>query len=166
MKELSREKREKKRYPKQMDMGFSFAYDMKTKVKFQRLNQGQEKDLINKIYSATSRNVSADGLCFVSDQKFERGATLHLEVYVPTSDNAVNMEGRVRWSKDVIPKEPQKKIFDTGVYLTSVEGQKVKDTVYYDDEYHVVWSPVLELILGTFRKIAQGETSVRELSED
>ncbi len=154
MKDFSAEKREHKRHSARVDINFQFAYDVKAKLKFQRSEGDVDNDDLTP-HSAVSQNVSSDGLCFISDQKLEKGAPLHLEVFVPTSKKIVNMEGEVRWSEKEGSEASVKKRFNTGVHLRSVEGQLVQETVYYDEVYKIVWSAVLESILGTFRKAVQ-----------
>ncbi|MBF0523310.1 MAG: hypothetical protein HQL24_09685 [Candidatus Omnitrophica bacterium] len=70
------------------------------------------------------------------------------------------MEGAVRWSKPLPPSQPSSKLrFETGVRLTAVEGHPVEESVYFDKTYKVLWSGVLESVLGGFRLLAQAKKS-------
>ena len=70
-----------------------------------------------------------------------------------------SMEGKVRWSKEILPEPAERYKFDRGVKLIVVEDKPVAKTIHYDKEYRVPWSIVLESVFGGFKKIARGKLS-------
>ncbi|MBF0532279.1 MAG: PilZ domain-containing protein [Candidatus Omnitrophica bacterium] len=97
---------------------------------------------------AAVKNVSAEGLCFVSNRRLKPGDRLDMELCLPGFKEVVRMEGEARWSAQSAAGE---KIYDTGVRVKTVSGKSVPETVYFDQTYHLYWSAVLESILGRFR---------------
>lgn len=147
----SDEKRRHERREAQLEIRFDYKYDIETRVEYQLLKKGQEPSPV-KCY-ALSKNISASGICFVSKHQLKQGDCLRLEVYVPYAAEPVQMEGEVRWSDAVSDQEMAKQTYQTGVLLTSVNGQSVAESIRYDKEYHVDWSIVLESVLGSFKDI-------------
>ncbi len=164
-KQKSREKRKYNRYDTEVEIYFRVNYDIKTLVKFQ-LYDTRERLLSTRKYSALSRNVSAQGLCFCSSKKLQRGNFLHLEIYLPKRRNPILMFGQVRWSR-VVPS-PQKKAqkFVTGIKLIMVDDIRVQDTIHSDKKHRVIWSVVLESILGNFRMFAQKIRKTRTVAKN
>ena len=148
------EKRQYERYDTELRVYFDRGFEVETKVKYQILDKQKEKPISRK-YAALSKNVSAEGLSFVSSQQLEKGDYLHLEVYLPTAIRPVRMEGEVRWSNPVAKEKHQGPLFQTGVLLKKVNGETVDQTVHFDKEYHVNWSNVLESVLGSFKDLAK-----------
>ena len=145
------DKRKYERYDTEIQIYFAVTYDIQTKVEFQVLDESKES---LKKYSAVSKNVSAEGLCFYSEKELKRGDRLYLEVYIPGSKKPIGMEGEVRWSQGMMTAK-KKKVFDTGVKLLVVNGESVAKSIYRDDKYQVIWSTVLECVLGNFRILQQ-----------
>jgi hypothetical protein len=44
------------------------------------------------------------------------------------------------------------KSFVTGVEIRKVDGVDIEQTVYFDEQYGVTWSHLLERVLGNFAK--------------
>jgi Tfp pilus assembly protein PilZ len=149
-----RERRKYERYATETKVYFRVVYEIKTKVEFQIVYEGKGNGLSQK-YSAISKNVSVEGLCFASNKQLQKGDALYLEVYLPQRKQPIRMQGQVRWSQPISPEEKQIHLFDTGVKLTNVEGKSVMASIYYDEANHIVWSVVLDSIFGNFRKLAQ-----------
>ena len=42
-------------------------------------------------------------------------------------------------------------LFDTGVNLLSIEGKSVPDSIHRDETHHIIWSNVLDTILGNIK---------------
>ena len=147
------EKRVHERFDTEVKIYFQFEYDIKTKVEFQRVNE-KLKQASNK-YLAYSKNVSTAGICFTSEHRLIVGDNLFLEVYVPGSEIPIAMKGEVKWSQESGGSGYGKSLYDTGVKLITVEGQPVKESIYFDERYQVEWSAVLESVLGSYRKLAQ-----------
>ena len=143
---MQNEKRCSERYKTDAKIRFSSFYDFDTKVKYTSPN-------ITKKCFAQSINVSVEGISFVSDQLLENGEQIDMDVFIPTSENAIHMEGEVRWSRKM--HEESEDQFNTGVKLLTVEGEPVHDSIYFDEEYNVEWSVVLEKILGEYSKIVR-----------
>jgi len=153
MSKQSDERRKFERYDTEVKIYFDVKYDLKTKVKFQFIDKIKHK-IMSRKYSALSKNVSAEGLCFISGQQLKKDDTLHIEVYLPGQRDPIHMEGTVEWSKSASYLKVKDR-FETGVRLKKVNGKDVTSSVYRDEEHHLVWSVVLESILGSFKIFAQ-----------
>jgi len=159
------EHRKHKRYEAERKIWFDFSYHMETKMKF-KVADDMKSRISSRKYLALSRNVSSEGLCFVSGKKLEKGSHLDLEVFLPGDQEQIRMEGEVKWCDYVQGDEVEQsenQQFDTGVKLVSVEGESVHDTIYFDETYQVEWSTVLESILGKFRVIMQDKKKKEEM---
>ncbi len=143
-----REKRKFERFSTEKEVFFTVTFEVKTKVNFQVVDPRHDQILPAK-YPALSRNVSAAGISLVSLKKLDPGDILILEVYTLFSREPVFMEGQVRWCKPAL--DPHEGKFETGVLLTTIEGRDVRETFYHDEQRRVVWSGVLEAVLGSFR---------------
>lgn len=161
------EQRKQKRYEAEQKIYFDFSYQVEAKMKFQ-VSDNVKKSNFKRKYLALSRNVSSEGLCFVSQKKLEKGSFLDLEVFLPGNHEQIHMEGEVQWcscTQDDLLNESENQQFDTGVKLVSVEGQPVQDTIHFDEIYQVEWSTVLESILGKFRILMQDKRKKEEMGE-
>jgi hypothetical protein len=148
------DRRKYERYDTEVKIYFRVNYDIKTKVKFQLLNNLGEK-LLSEKYFGISRNVGAEGMRFSSNKKLNRGDVLYIEVYLPRQKQPVCMTGEVRWSKEISPYPVKKYKFDTGVKLIDILGKPVAKSIYFDKKHSIVWSIVLESIFGNFRKFVR-----------
>lgn len=148
------ERRKYDRYATEAKIYFRVTYDLKTKIEFQVVDKEKGRSL-SKRHAAVSKNVSAEALCFISKHKLKEGDFLLLEVYLPKGKKPIHMEGRVVWSKAAAPREKMRQLFDAGVRLTTVDGNAVKESIYFDSTHQVMWSVVLESVFGNFRKLAQ-----------
>ena len=147
----SREKRRHERFDTNKEIFFTVSYEIKTKVNFQIIDQKSDKILAPK-YLAVSRNVSAEGICFTSLRKLKLGDVLILEVYALESKDPVYMEGEVKWSNPTSANPADEGKFDAGVRIVTVEGRSLTQTFVQDASHKVVWSAVLESVLGSFEK--------------
>ena len=145
------EQRKHERYDTQVRVYYFVTYDVNTKVRFQILDKAHRKNSTQ--YSAISKNVSAEGICFLSGKELQKGDGLFLEILLPGSKAFIPMEGEVRWCQKTNAKFRTK--FEVGVKLSKVDGQPVEKSIYHDKEYQVIWSIVLESILGNFRILEQ-----------
>ncbi|OGX09090.1 MAG: hypothetical protein A2Z88_08245 [Omnitrophica WOR_2 bacterium GWA2_47_8] len=157
----SPDKRKYDRYDTEVKVYFYVNYEVKTKVDYQVLDKKQKK-LEHEKHHATTRDVSAQGMCFLSNEKLNKGDWLYLEVYVPKSKKPIPMEGEVRWSENMKEDKKEKSKFYTGVQLKAVNGIPVDASIYFDESYRIVWSAVLESILGNFRKFAQKREKIEK----
>ena len=148
------ERRKYERFDTEIKIYFRVTYDIQTVVKFQVIDKHKDQ-VSSRKYSALSKNVSVEGLAFVASKELQRGERLHLEVYLPGQKDPVEMNGEVRWSKVLPPGVKDRKKFETGVRLITVDGKSVAETIHYDEAYKIVWSAALESILGNFRIFMQ-----------
>lgn len=147
MSDKKSEKRKFDRYSTDAKVFFQVVFDLKTKVDFQLLDKETRKARSRR-YSALSKNVSIEGLCFCCGQKLNVGDLLLLEVEIPGKKSFVPMQGEVCWS--TADHEESSK-FNTGVHLITVKDQAVDTTFQYNEQDQVVWSGVLEAIIGNFK---------------
>jgi hypothetical protein len=137
------------RYDTELKVYFELKYDIETRVEFKVIASTHKENHFHK-YSGLSKNVSVEGLCFVSKKKLEKGDVLIIDVYEPKVKGPIVMEGQVRWSKKAPDGAKEKDMFYTGIKLISVNGKLVSDSVYFDKKYNVVWSVVLDSLFGNF----------------
>lgn len=142
-------RRKYKRFCLERELYYHFPYEFSSKVHIQ---SHQEQSCRHK---AQIKNVSTEGLCFHTSEHLHEGDDLDLEVFIPGLDEPVNLRGEVSW----INQTPEDGGFDTGVKLIQIEGKPVKDSIYFDQQYGVYWSDVLESILGKFRILEQEKKS-------
>ena len=147
MKKNPEEKRKFERFKTETKVFFQVVFDVKTRIDFQVMDKETGK-FLSRRYSALSKNVSVEGLSFCCGHKLNIGDLLLLEVEVQGYKNLIRMEGQVKWSL-ANSDDPNK--FDTGVKLLTVDGKAVPKTFYRDENNEVVWSAVLESILGNFK---------------
>lgn len=133
------------RYDTDVKVHFYVPYDLKTKINFQ-FKQTQQDASLNRRFSGITKNISAGGICFVSELRLQPGDYILIDIYLPGIEKPISMEGEVRWCK--VNEEGLQ--FYTGVQLTKVYDKPVEDSIYYDQEHQVIWSNVLEQVLGSF----------------
>lgn len=154
MKNISHERRISQRYDTELKVYYQVAYDVKTKVRFQVLDSGQEQ-VQHRKYSGISKNVSVNGLCFESKKKLKRGDHILLEIYVPNVSVPIHMRGEVRWAHTISGVSGIRIASRVGVELISVEGKSVYRTLHYDKKYDVIWSVVLDSLFSDFKSMAR-----------
>ncbi len=163
------ERRKHKRYNTEAEIYFDFIYDLQTKVEFELIDQKDEKALSKK-YSAVSRNVSVGGIAFRSSHKVKQEDLLHMEVYLPGTEEPINMKGKVEWCKPVRPSYEDRlledvegrRVFEVGVRLLLVNDQSVEESIHHDQIYDVDWSIVLEHVFGNYRLLMEGKHKPKE----
>lgn len=82
----------------------------------------------------STRNISAEGICFESDEKFNIGTHVNLEVDLKDEKTPVSLIGEIRWCSEIkIPGQKTKR-YVSGVKLVNIpksdEGRFLK---YYCD---------------------------------
>lgn len=130
------------RYDTEVKVHFYVPYELNVKVDFEVAEEGAQKSR----YSGVTKNISAGGLMFTSEKRLEKGGNLQMELYLPNAEKPIALSGDVRWSRPL----PTGLHFSTGVQITKVEGQTIENGIYYDQEHQVIWSPLLETVLGNF----------------
>ena len=78
----SDERRQYERYDTEVKIYFYVNYEIKTKVDYRVMDKGGEVPR-DKKHHALSKDVSAQGMCFISNEKLNNGDQLYLEVYLP-----------------------------------------------------------------------------------
>ncbi|KPK96494.1 MAG: hypothetical protein AMJ95_13945 [Omnitrophica WOR_2 bacterium SM23_72] len=154
MKKSKKERRKYQRYNTEMELYFRVLYDIRTKVRFRILDTVKERHT-PKRYSGISRNISVEGLRFVSNKKLKKGDVLLLEVYAPNVKVPIQMQGEVRWSQRLLQRGKKKNMFDTAVKLTLISGKPVTDSIHFDPGYKVAWSSVLEDLFGSYKAMVK-----------
>ena len=146
------ERRGFERFDTEVKVYFHVHYNIKTIVKFRVVKKETAKV---KKHLAFSRNVSIEGMSFISGMELSIGDALSLELYLPSQKEPILMKGEVRWCRPLAGVSAPKKRFETGIKLLEVNGVTVAASIHYDRENRVYWSAVLESVFGSFRKLAQ-----------
>lgn len=133
------------RYDTNVKVHFYVPYDLKTKVNF-KFKEPFPDESLNKKFTGVTKNISAGGICFVSDQRLLKDDCILIDIFLPGVEKPISMEGEVRWSK--VSEEGLH--FYTGVQLTKVFDKLVEESIYFDQEHQVIWSIVLDQVLGNF----------------
>jgi hypothetical protein len=150
----SAEQRKFQRFDSERDVLFDFVYDFESPVTIEKVSDGDSCQGVFR-YNAVTKNVSLEGLCFLSEQEVQLGDLLNMEVFIPGDHQPVRLLGEVRWTSPREQANDSRSRFEAGVVLRTVEGKGVRETIRFDEDYHVYWSDVLESILGRFR-VLQG----------
>ena len=144
------ERRKYDRYETEIKIQFYVSFDMETRIDF-RVKDKSTENYSRQKYSAISRNISAEGVCFSSEKKLAEGDILALEVYIPAASDPITMGGEVKWSRRSNQKvKGEGELYDTGALLITVNGEPVEKSIVVDNIHNVVWSSVLESIFGNF----------------
>ncbi len=149
------EKRVNPRYKADVDLQFLYAYDLEADLEYSHKEEGQKQ---TKKYLARSRNISSQGVSFVAAHEVKHGDELVVDIIMPGM-SAVSMQGCVRWCKQSENIREGDFNYVVGLEVTKVKGKPVLETVYYDQDYHVYWSLVLEAVLGGYRIYSQNKKS-------
>lgn len=149
MEHVRSERRKYPRYDTALKLYYNVKYDIKMRVIFWIVPDFLRNIVIRR-YPGVIKNISAEGLCFVSKKKLEIGDILQLEVYAPKSKIPIKMESEVRWCQKLPAGGNERNIFQTGVKIILVNGKSVADSIYFDNEYKVMWSEVLNIIFSNF----------------
>lgn len=145
VKKITGEQRKHIRYDTEMKVYFHIKYDIKTKVKFTIVKGG-----LGHKYSGLCKNVSAAGLCFVSNKRLNKNDLILVETYEPMVKIPAIMAAQVRWCRQLPDDVHKKHIFRSGVRVMSVNGEPVSGTIRMDEKHKVVWSNLLESLFGDF----------------
>jgi len=148
MEHIPSERRKYLRYDTELKVYFRVKYDIKTRVRFQVMQDSLEGHSAHK-YAGLCKNVSVEGLCFESKKKLQKGDILLIEVYEPIIKRPVFMDAEVCWSRK-FPKDVRRNTYYTGVRLISVNDRSVSDSIYFDKNYKVMWSAALDSLFGSF----------------
>ena len=107
---------ERRKYPR---------FELKVNAKYKLMSDEEVFKL------ATTKNISAEGLCFESQEKLNKGSHVNLEVDLGDKMPPVSLIGEIRWVKEI--KTPEKS-YVNGLKLIDIpksdEGRFLK---YYCD---------------------------------
>ncbi len=146
-------KRKYSRYETDAKIEFRVPYDFTAEVDFKITEEMIEgRDLT---YIGFSKNISVHGLSFESPKRLEIGDLLWMDLHLPKSDQVVFMQGEVCWCRSLENSMEGNSKFQAGIQIAKVDGLDVEQTVYFDKTYGVVWSELLERVLGGFAKISR-----------
>lgn len=148
-----KEKRKFDRFETDVKIDFYVSFDVRTKVDF-RVKDPKQGTLSPQKYSAISQNISAEGMSFISGKKLEKGDGLVLDVFIPSANRPIRMEGSVRWCKTLPSGKDKVQSFEAGVKLLTVNGSSVEKSISQDPVHRVTWSVVLESVFGNFKHLA------------
>ena len=147
-----KEKRKYDRYETDVKIDFYVSFDVRTKIDF-RVKDPKQGTLSSQKYSAISKNISAEGISFLAEKDLAKEDQLVLDVFIPTANRPIRMEGAVRWCR-AIPVQGKVKSFEVGLKLVSVNGNLVEKSISMDPVHRVIWSIVLESVFGSFKHLA------------
>lgn len=105
-------------------------FSMQTQIDFQVQQKGQK---LSDSASAVTKNLSVEGVCFISDRKLEPSDMLKLEVYLSSQSQPLHLGGEVMWSIPITLPDGKEK-YETGVKLFTIE--KSDETRFLDYIYH------------------------------
>ncbi|MEI8013050.1 MAG: PilZ domain-containing protein [Candidatus Omnitrophota bacterium] len=144
-------KRRNSRYVTNAKVEFRIEYDFRAEVSFkidEEILDGREQR-----YSGYSRDISVQGLSFETAKALEPGDILWIDLHLPNSQEVFSMHGEVCWCRPSGLFPEDKCRFQAGVEILRVNGVEVAKTIYFDKTYNVIWSELLEKVLGTFARI-------------
>ncbi len=101
-------------------------------------------------YLGFTKNISINGLCFESAKELKPHDKVWIEFHLPDSNMLIYMEGDVRWTTAVPCKDEKFPQYMVGVSIDKIDGMNVDDTIYFDQSYQVMWSQLLDRILGGY----------------
>ena len=148
-----KERRKFERYETALKIQFYVNFDLETKIDF-RVRQKDRTDFSKETYSAVSKNVSVEGIGFLTEKALKKGDILLLDVYIPSATEPIHMQGQVRWSCKCQGKGLPEGLYETGVKLLMVNNEPVEKTIFIDDAHRIAWSIVLESVFGNFKHLA------------
>lgn len=129
-------------------LAFRLHYDFTAKIDFKvgptPLASSQHS------YLGFTKNISINGLCFESPKELKPHDKVWIEFHIPDSDALIYMEADVRWSTRISSKDEKIAQYLIGVCVTKIDGMSVEDTIYFDQAYQVMWSQLLDRILGSY----------------
>ncbi|MFC1704371.1 PilZ domain-containing protein [Candidatus Omnitrophota bacterium] len=94
-------------------------FNVQTGVTFQ-VQQKYQGQTPTENVSAITKNLSVEGVCFLTEKELKQGSMLRMEIAVPSYSEPLHLRGEVIWS---IPLGAQggKQVFETGVKLFTIK---------------------------------------------
>jgi hypothetical protein len=148
----SGERRRYPRYDTELKVFFHKKYDLKTRIVYKVISS-LNKSIEEHKHSGFSKNISAEGVCFISHHRLTVGDLLTMGIYPPAKDVPVPMEAQVCWQRR-LPWQPENKpLFLVGCRVTKVNGKYIAGAIHLDTRYNIIWSPVLDALFHNFAGI-------------
>jgi len=94
-------------------------FESQTEIHF-HIRERSEEESSRKRISGITKNLSIQGVCFVSDKELQAGTVITLEVNLPTQEEPLLLEGEVRWSQ-ISENQGEEGMYETGVKLFTVD---------------------------------------------
>ncbi|MDP8234093.1 MAG: PilZ domain-containing protein [Candidatus Saelkia tenebricola] len=95
-------------------------------------------------FSASAKNISAEGICFVSDKQLAVGGILKVKVVLTEGSEPFFLKGEVKWSNSV--PRGDKTVFDIGVKILDIDkNDEQRFTSYVCSKMSEVLSKYLHL---------------------
>ncbi|MBF0386439.1 MAG: NUDIX domain-containing protein [Candidatus Omnitrophica bacterium] len=154
----SEEQRKYLRFDTDVKIHFHVPYEFRTEVDFSL----KQVPLAEK-YIGFSKNISAYGLCFEANKEVHIGGQLWLELHLPESKDIIYMQGIARWCQLSVLAPERPKMYLIGVEVLVVDGVNVEQTTYFDQKYGIVWSELLERVLGSYAQLHKKNFAVTVL---
>jgi len=145
----SPERRRDVRIKTNVKVCYHVAFDIDAKVKYQVISN-EEKLGNKKKYNAVTKNVSAEGVCFICDRQLEKGSVLSIELKEPNKKLSVSLQGKIRWCHEFIADSNKKNEFHVGVKVNLVNDASVYDSIVEYEDAKMRWSILLETIYGKY----------------
>jgi hypothetical protein len=141
------ERRRHGRYQSDLKLAFYVSFDLEASINF-RVKKQEGQKFSKAKYSGTTKNISAEGLCFISNVELCKRDHLSLDLYLPNKVEPVVMEARVRWSRIKERKASGEKSVETGIKIITVGKEDVEKSVVFDEIHKIYWSNILEIVFG------------------
>ncbi len=74
---------------------------------------------LNKVYTATTKDISAMGLRFTTTEKLQQGSNLEIKLNLPNVQNPIHASGRVAWLEN--PTLEDNAPYDVGIEFLKIE---------------------------------------------
>jgi c-di-GMP-binding flagellar brake protein YcgR len=95
-----------------------FRLDVSAKVVF-KVKDKKTLNLPREAYESFSKNISIEGVCFISPTAPKLHKAIELKIYLPGEKRAINLVGKTKWCR-VVKKEDGEKVFEVGVELSTI----------------------------------------------
>jgi len=84
---------------------------------------------------ASTRNISAEGLCFEAGEKLNTGTHVELEVDLEDNELSARLVGEIKWSSEIKGPKGKEKIFLNGMNLINIPASdESRFLKYYCDK--------------------------------
>ena len=86
-----------------------------------------------KVRRALTKNISAGGICLVTEELLKTGTQVEVELKLPDRDKAILLMGIVKWSKPIgePPKPYENPTAETGVEFVQIDPDDQRQLMFY-----------------------------------